>query len=459
MLFSGRTSASQADDVGSIPITRSIRSVARSVQEKQNERKNDADDDHRFGLLVPGLVHLIALRSVGGLEAYFSAFVRAAAERYPEWTQGWFNPDPEHTIHPFYHDAVGQALTHRLSAKHRWGLKLPSRPNSLRVWHCRRALAATGTDIVMIWNRTARTRSILDAIGAENCIHWEHGGIWHRTPGRGREQERYLKAIPLVIANSRASERVLQLLWGYAGEIRVCLNALQPSLMPERPIAKQFPSGRAIRLGVAARLHPTKGVAVALHALRLLLGQSMDVTLHIAGAGAELDRLKLLAQELGISSVTHFHGAVRDMRRFYMDIDCLLHSPLTEAFGLVAVEAAARGCPVIAAAVDGLPEAVEHGVSGQCVAPTLPLAEYLRLGGTSEGIPDYVYDPGSDTLSEPRIVDPATLTAEVCNLFSSVETYERFSRSASEHVLRRFRFDKHLDQVMDVINGFIARRN
>lgn len=403
-------------------------------------------------------MHLVSLHQAAGTEAHFTEFVRGATERYPEWIQGWLNP--ERTMHPsgcppVFLDALDQHLTHRLYAKYRWGIKLPPKPNWLRAWHCQQALAATGTDIVMIWNRTIKMGFVLDAIGAENCIHWEHGRIWH--PGHERERERYLKRIPLVIANSEASKRVLQLLWSYAGKIRVCLNALRPSLTPARPMAKQFPSGRAIRLGVAARLNPVKGVTLALHALRLLLWQSMDVTLHIAGAGPELDRLKLLAQELDVASVVHFHGAVQDMRRFYMDIDCLLHPPLTEAFGLVAVEAAAHGCPVIAAAVDGLPEAVEHGVSGYCVAPTLPLAEYSRLGGIFEGIPDYVYDPGSDALREPRIVDPAALTAEVCSLFSQVETYERISRSASEHILRRPRFDKHLDEVMGVINEFTAR--
>jgi ribonucleotide monophosphatase NagD (HAD superfamily) len=43
---------------------------------------------------------------------------------------------------------------------------------------------------------------------------------------------------------------------------------------------------------------------------------------------------------------------------------------------------------VIAAAVDELPEAVADGVSGYCVAPTLPLAEYAALGGAYGGF-DY----------------------------------------------------------------------
>ena len=401
------------------------------------------------------MMHFVSLQQAGGVETQFAEFVLGAAKRFPEWSQGWINP--ERSAHPFLRASLEQALTYRFRAKYRWNIKLPSKPDSLRAWHCRRRFAATGSDVAVIWNRTARTNFILDAIGAENCIHWEHGAAW--TAGHERDRKRYLQRIPRVIANSKASGRVLNLLWGYEKQISVCLNALRPSLMPHQPIEKRFPANRAIRLGVAARLNAGKGVPLVLHTLKLLRRQSMDVELHIAGDGEDRDHLKSLAQQLGLSSVTHFHGSVLDMRSFYTEIDCLLHPSLFESFGLVAVEAAAYGCPAIVAAVDGLPEAVIHGVSGYCIAPVLPLTEYSRLGGTLDGIPAYNYDPSTDSMCESRIVDPTELAAQVCRLFSTAESYERISRSASRHVLERFQFDRHLDEVMEVINGFTARRS
>ncbi len=44
--------------------------------------------------------------------------------------------------------------------------------------------------------------------------------------------------------------------------------------------------------------------------------------------------------------------------------DLLLLPSKTESFGLVALEAMASGVPVIASDVGGLPEVVEHGVTG-----------------------------------------------------------------------------------------------
>jgi len=398
-------------------------------------------------------MHFVSLQGPAGVELHFTEFVRRAVVRYPEWTQGWLNP--ERTMHPSLRAGLSSSLTHTILAKYRWGIRLPSTPEWIRSWHCGRELSHAETDVLVIWNRTARSHFVLDSMGEENCIHWEHGSAWH--PGRERERERYLQRIPLAIVNSNASARVMELLWGYSGETRICLNALRPSLTPRKPLHKQYPSNRVIRLGVAARLMPVKGVALALHTAAMLREQSMDVELHIAGAGVEFERLRSLARALNVASVTRFHGAVQDMEHFYRSIDCLLHAPLTEAFGLVAIEAGGHGCPVLAAAVDGLPEAVKNGTSGYCITPTLTLAEYSELAGAVDGIPDYVYDPVEDVLCAPRAVDPAVLAEAVRKLFSDAESYERISRSATEHVLAEHEFDRHVDQVMCVINGFLAR--
>jgi glycosyltransferase involved in cell wall biosynthesis len=51
-------------------------------------------------------------------------------------------------------------------------------------------------------------------------------------------------------------------------------------------------------------------------------------------------------------------------------IDCLVHAQIgTEALGLVVCEAHACGKPVIASALDGIPEAFAPGGYGRLVAP------------------------------------------------------------------------------------------
>lgn len=398
---------------------------------------------------MPVVTHLVSLEQAAGVEAHFSDFVRQARVSFPTVAHGWLNAAG--AMHPFVAARVAGELAHTIDAKRRYGLRLPAAPTSLRTWHCRRELAAAGTDALVIWNRTAKTQFAVAALGARRCIHWEHGAAW--DAGRDAERREYLNRVPLAIANSTASARVLQLLWEYRGEVRVCRNALRPSVTPAAPVAKPFPRG-PIKLGAAARLYPVKGLAIVLHAVALLR-RSLDVELHVAGAGPELPRLRSLAASLGLAEHVTFHGAVADMTAFYAGIDCLLHTPITEAFGLVVIEAAAHGCPVVTARVDGLPEAVAAGVSGRTIEPTLPLTRYVELGGALTGLPQCTYDPATDALGEPRAVDPGRLAAEVASVFHDARSFEALSATASAYVLAQPSFLSHVRDVMAVIDGFI----
>jgi glycosyltransferase involved in cell wall biosynthesis len=403
---------------------------------------------------VPVITHLVSLQQAAGVEAHFSEFVRHARVSDPEVAHGWLNAAG--AMHAFVAERVAGELAHAIDAKRWHGVRLPAKPQVLRTWHCRRALAAARTDVLVIWNRTAKARFAVDAIGEQRCIHWEHGAAW--DAGREVERRTYLNRVPLAIANSTAAARVLQLLWDYRGEVRVCRNALRPSLVPAASMRKMFPRGR-IKLGAVARLYPVKGLAIVVHAVALLRGfrPSLDVELHVAGAGPELPRLRSLADGLGLTGRVTFHGAVSDMGAFYAGIDCLLHTPITEAFGLAAIEAAAHGCPVVTAHVDGLAEAVAVGVSGSTIKPTLSLERYVELGGRLEGLPQCVYDPAADALAAPRAVDPELLAAAVAALFDDARGFETLSERASAHVLAQPNFAAHVRDVLAVIDGFIRR--
>jgi glycosyltransferase involved in cell wall biosynthesis len=401
---------------------------------------------------VPVITHFVSLTQAAGVEAHFSELVRHARGSHPDFAHGWLNA--ARGMHPFIADRVAGELDHVIHAKRHFGVPLPAKPAALRTWHCRRALEAARADVLVIWNRTAKAKFALDAMGERRCIHWEHGAAW--DAGREAERREYLARVPLAIANSTAAKRVLELNWHYRGDVRVCRNALRPSLVPAQgPVGKRFPRDRAIKLGAAARLYPVKGLALVLHAVARLR-RTLDVELEVAGAGPELARLRRLAGRLGLSDKVTFHGAVDDMPAFYSRVDGLLHTPITEAFGLVALEAAAHGCPVVAAGVDGLAEAVVDGVTGRLIAPTLDLGHYVELGGALEGLPQCVYDPAADALHEPRAVDPERVAAAVAALFDDSRAYEARSAGASARVLAAPDFAAHVRDVMAVIQGAIG---
>jgi D-inositol-3-phosphate glycosyltransferase len=118
------------------------------------------------------------------------------------------------------------------------------------------------------------------------------------------------------------------------------------------------------------RIQPLKGVDVAISALSAL--ERQDALLVVVGGpsgvdgDAEVERVHALAVELGVADrvrwVTPQPHHV--LSTYYRAADVCIVPSRSESFGLVALEAAACGTPVVAAAVGGLRTLVEHGCSG-----------------------------------------------------------------------------------------------
>lgn len=123
------------------------------------------------------------------------------------------------------------------------------------------------------------------------------------------------------------------------------------------------------------RIQPLKGIEVAIRALKLLQTSNPHLAktrlVIVGGASgtdgdAEVIRINNLIDELGVRDRIVFvepqeHHA---LSTYYRAADAVLVPSRSESFGLVALEAAACGTPVIASAVGGLLTLVEHGVTG-----------------------------------------------------------------------------------------------
>ena len=90
----------------------------------------------------------------------------------------------------------------------------------------------------------------------------------------------------------------------------------------------------------------------------------------IIGSGDMRDILTDDIKRLGLEGKAWLTGQVSDMPQVMNAIDCLVHPQIgTEALGLVVCEAHACGKPVIASALDGIPEAFAAGNFGRLVPP------------------------------------------------------------------------------------------
>ena len=96
----------------------------------------------------------------------------------------------------------------------------------------------------------------------------------------------------------------------------------------------------------AGRLEPLKGVALAIETMVAL----PDWDLVICGAGEDLERLRQLANRLGVAGRVDFRGwqsRAEVLRLMRDEADAMLFPSFHEEGGYAVVEALASGCPVI----------------------------------------------------------------------------------------------------------------
>lgn len=125
------------------------------------------------------------------------------------------------------------------------------------------------------------------------------------------------------------------------------------------------------------RLVQRKGFDVALRAFAAHRKAGGTAQYVLAGEGPERQALKALADELGVGEHVRFAGAVNEQTKLALYALCdvfvmpnrLLNSVDWEGFGIVFLEAARAGKPSIGGANGGVPDAVEHGVTGLLVDP------------------------------------------------------------------------------------------
>jgi len=137
-----------------------------------------------------------------------------------------------------------------------------------------------------------------------------------------------------------------------------------------------IPSDRRL-LAVVARVQPLKDQELAIRALALLpADRPVLVIAGEATPGEEgyLDRLRALAVELEVADDVRFVGALDRpaVAALLASASLTVIPSRSETFGIVALESAASGTPVVAFRGSGLVESVADGVSGVLVSSREP---------------------------------------------------------------------------------------
>ena len=144
-------------------------------------------------------------------------------------------------------------------------------------------------------------------------------------------------------------------------------KSIEPTVSRAQMRASLGIDANATVAGVIARLTEQKGHRYLLEAMTAP-GLS-DLQLIVIGDGDLRDALKSHAEAVGIANRVHFLGARRDLGNLLAAMDVFVMPSLWEGLPLSMILAMGAALPVIATAVAGIPEIVEHGRTGWLVPP------------------------------------------------------------------------------------------
>jgi phosphatidylinositol alpha-1,6-mannosyltransferase len=230
--------------------------------------------------------------------------------------------------------------------------------------------------------------------GAKRIVAMTHGHEtwWAGVPGTRQALRRIGAAADTVTTVSNWCEQQIA-------------PALSPStklrrLTPGVDITRFYPGcgGDQVRKGLGlegvpvvacvSRLVARKGQDTLIRAWPRVLAEKPDAVLLLIGGGPARESLTSLAEALGVAHAVRFTGAVPWAEiPPYVDAADVFAMPCRtrrfglepEALGIVTLEAAATGKPVLVGDSGGAPDTVRHGETGYLVDPYNPVAVAVRL--------------------------------------------------------------------------------
>jgi phosphatidylinositol alpha-1,6-mannosyltransferase len=237
---------------------------------------------------------------------------------------------------------------------------------------------------------------------------------------------RTLASAATVIANSRFTADLALRTGASPGRtlvVRPGIDALrfQPGPRNLEIVAKLGSAPESPILLSVGRLVQRKGFDRVIEALPEILREFGPVSYWIIGAGPDLARLEKLANDLGVAGHVRFLGYVPDeeLPRYYhtahiflMPSRHLMDERDAEGFGIVYLEAACCGLPVIGGRSGGVEDAVIDGRTGLLVDPessqalTLAVLKLLRDSALREALGRAGRERAVAEFAWPKVLEP-----------------------------------------------------
>lgn len=384
-------------------------------------------------------VHVINLEKMGGAEKVFIEYIHSKKQ----------GQDTILCISPHVADEISKelkgveiVLVNRVFSA--FTMKYPS---FLRKSILPLKIARMRPEVVIFWDLVPRR---FKQSAHFKTFYYDHGSSWRLS--NNAEVMAFFKQIDGAIAVSQASRHIMQQRFALKAPVEVIPNRLnKPVSTPTRN--KELPSRESVTLGTASRLVSLKGIGVSIMAVAELRRRGLNARLRIAGKGPNEEALRKLVNTLNLEPFVDFLGFQNNLSEFYSSIDFYMSMSISESYGLSCADAINHGVPCIYSLIDGQYEVIENGVTGIGITPTISPDAYEIKAGYIVEKPYFSYDPVTESLVDPKMVDPI-LCADAVEKNISTENYSYFLNNIHRNNVKKTeRFS-----ISEKINNFISRQ-
>ena len=229
------------------------------------------------------------------------------------------------------------------------------------------------------------------SLGVVTTLHGTDITVVGVEPAFFRVTKFSIESSDRVTAVSRFLKERAEESFGITRPIEVIYNFVDSKVFaPRKRTSLRLAPPQTRVLMHASNFRPVKNIPAIIHIFAEVRKQ-VTAKLVMVGDGPEKPGAEALARELKVDRDVLFLGNQDCMEELLPLADIFLLPSSSESFGLVALEAMSAEVPVVASNIGGLPEVVEHGVTGFLhdpthlagfVASTLRLLTHERLRRT-----------------------------------------------------------------------------
>jgi glycosyltransferase involved in cell wall biosynthesis len=186
---------------------------------------------------------------------------------------------------------------------------------------------------------------------------------------------------------------------------------------------RQTPRGQWT-LGTVALFRPRKGLEVLLDALAILHRNNYQIRLKAVGTFETPEYERMIrdqAERLGLIETIEWTGFTSDVTSELLTLDLFaLPSLFGEGLPMVVLEAMAAGVPVVASAVEGVPEAIRNGQDGLLTIPGDAQDLARIIADVMDGKADWQSLRSSAVLRQAQLFSDESMARGVAEVYRSV---------------------------------------